>query len=144
LSTFDPQNPLESALIKYKIAGIAFAALSAFVGCLLPFVSFGLNLKEPTNLIWGFVYGLGWYAAALLSDPKNPSAQLFGGKIWPFLVVGAIVYASGRLRKTQNPTRSLIAALLVLSLLAVIPHRLTIGTTLDDIPTYCKMLTAAY
>src|SRR5882757_4362573 len=60
--------------MKYLIIGIAFSIMSAFVGCLLPFVSFGSNAKAPVNILWGFIYGLGWYAAGLLSDPRNPGA----------------------------------------------------------------------
>jgi hypothetical protein len=118
--------------------------MSAFVGCLLPFVSLGSHAKEPINIIWGFIYGLGWYAAGLLSDPRNPSAQLFGGKIWPILIIGSIVYAAGFLRNVQNPMRTVIILLFFISLFVVLPRRLIIGSPLDNIPTYSKILSAVY
>jgi hypothetical protein len=118
--------------------------MSAFVGCLLPFVSLGSHAKAPINIIWGFIYGLGWYAAGLMSDPRNPWAQLFGGKIWPLLVVGSIVYAAGFLRKVQNPIRTVIMVFLFISLFVALPRRLIIGSPLDNIPTYSNILSAVY
>ncbi len=44
--------------MKYLIIGIAFSIMSNFVGCLLPFVSLRSNAKAPTNVFWGFIYGL--------------------------------------------------------------------------------------
>jgi hypothetical protein len=130
--------------VRYMFIGIAFSIMSAFVGCLLPFVSFGANAKEPINLLWGFIYGVGWYAAGLVSDPRNPWAQLLGGKIWPLLVMASIVYAAGFLRKVQNPARAVIMSFLFISLFAVLPDRLVIGSPLDNIPTYPKILSAVY
>ena len=125
------------------IIGIAFSMMSAFVGCLLPFVSIG-HAKPPINIIWGCIYGLGWYAAGLLSDPRNPWAQLFGGKIWPLLIVASLVYAAEFPRKVQNPARTVIMSFLFLSLLIVLPRHLIIASVLDNIPTYSKMLSAVY
>jgi hypothetical protein len=130
--------------MKYMIIGIAFSIMSAFVGCLLPFVSIGSYAKEPINIIWGFIYGLGWYGAGLLSGPRNPWAQFFGGKIWPLLVIGSIVYAAGFLRNVQNPIRTVIMLFLFISLFVVLPRRLIIGSPLDDIPTYSKILSVVY
>ena len=130
--------------MKYLLIGFAFSMMSAFVGCLLPFVSTGAYAKEPINIIWGFIYGLGWYAAGLLSDPRNPWAQLFGGKIWPLLIIASIVYAAGFLRNVQNPTRTMIMLLFFVSLFAVLPRRLIIGGPLDNIPIYSKILSVVY
>lgn len=130
--------------MRYIVIAIAFSIMSAFVGCLLPFVSLGSHAKAPINIIWGFIYGLGWYAAGLMSDPRNPWAQLFGGKIWPLLVVGSIVYAAGFLRKVQNPIRTVIMVFLFISLFVALPRRLIIGSPLDNIPTYSNILSAVY
>src|SRR5258708_23132114 len=124
--------------MKYLIIGIAFSIMSAFVGCLLPFVSFGSNAKAPVNILWGFIYGLGWYAAGLLSDPRNPGAQLFGGEVWPLLIIGSIVYAAGFLRKVRNPARAVIMAVLFISPFAGLPPPPIIRSPLDDIPTHSQ------
>jgi hypothetical protein len=125
------------------IIGVAFSIMSAFIGCLLPFVSIG-HAKPPINVIWGFIYGLGWYAAGLLSDPRNHWAQLFGGKLWPLLIMGSIVYAAGLLRNIQNPARAVIMTFLFISLFALLPNSLIVGSPLDDVPTYSKILSAVY
>jgi hypothetical protein len=130
--------------VRYTFIGIAFSIMSAFVGCLLPFVSLGSNAKPPINLLWGFIYGVGWYAVGLVSDPRNPWAQLFGGKIWPLLIIVSLVYAAGFLRKVQNPARAVIMSFLFISLFAVLPDRLVIGSPLGNIPTYSKILSVVY
>jgi hypothetical protein len=130
--------------MKYLLIGVALSIMSAFVGCLFPFVSLGSYAKEPINIVWGFIYGFGWYAAGLLSDPRNPWAQLFGGKIWPLLIMGSLVYAAGFLRNVQNPTRTVIMLLVFVSLFAVLPRRLIIGSPVDNIPTYSKILSVVY
>jgi hypothetical protein len=127
----------------HVIIGAAFSMMTAFIGCLLPFVSIG-HAKPPINVIWGFIYGLAWYAAGLLSDPRNPWAQLFGGKIWPLLIMASILCAAGFLRKVQNPARAVIVSFLFISLFAALPNRLIIGSPLDNIPTYSKVLSAVY
>jgi hypothetical protein len=129
--------------MRYIIIAIAFSIMSAFVGCLLPFVSLGSHTTEPINIIFGFLYGLGWYAAGLLSDPRNPWAQLIGGKIWPLFIMGSIVFAAGFLRKAQNPARAVIMAVLFMSLFtaAAPPHH---RSPFDNIPTYFKILSAVY
>jgi hypothetical protein len=91
--------------MKYLLIGVALSIMSAFVGCLFPFVSLGSYAKEPINIVWGFIYGFGWYAAGLLSDPRNPWAQLFGGKIWPLLIMGSLVYY----RVVQAIIRAIVA-----------------------------------
>jgi hypothetical protein len=130
--------------VRYTIIAIAFSLLSAFVGCLLSYVSLGSHAKEPINIVWGFIYGLGWYAAGLLSDPRNPWVQLFGGKSWPLLIIVSIVYAAGFVRQLQNAARAVIMVFLSTSLFVVLPRRLVIGSPLDDIPTYSKILSAVY
>jgi hypothetical protein len=87
---------------------------------------------------------LGWYAAGLLSDPRNPWVQLFGGKSWPLLIIVSIVYAAGFVRQLQNAARAVIMVFLSTSLFVVLPRRLVIGSPLDDIPTYSKILSAVY
>src|SRR5258708_27112318 len=129
--------------MKHLIIGIAFSIMSAYVGCLLPFVSIG-HAKSSINIIWGFIYGLGWYAAGLLSDPRNSWAQLFGGKIWPLLFMVSIVYAAGLLRKVPNPVRVMIMSFLFISLFVLLPNSLIVGSPLDDIPTYSKILSVVY
>jgi len=130
--------------MKYKLLGFAFSIVSAFIGCALPFISIGSYVKHPINVIWGFIYGLGWYAAALLSGPRNPWAQLFGGKIWPLLMMGSIVYAAGLLRNVRNPTRTVVMLVLFVSLFVVLPRRFIIGSPLDNIPTYSDILSVVY
>jgi hypothetical protein len=87
--------------------------MSALVGCLLPFVSLGSHAKGPINVLWGFIYGLDWYAAGLL-------------------------------RKIPNPTRAVIMSSLFVSLFAVLPSRVVSGSTLNDVPSYSKILSAVY
>jgi hypothetical protein len=125
---------------RFALIGFALAAMTAFVGCLLPSIGHAKRL----NLTWGFIYGLGWHAAGLLSDPRNPWAQLFGGKIWPVIVIISIVFAARFVRHLPNRTKTAITELLFASLFVILPNHLIIGSSLDYIPTYSKILPAVY
>ena len=51
--------------MKNFVVGLAYSILSAFAGMLLPFFS---KLPQLINLVWGPIYGFGWYAAGFVDD----------------------------------------------------------------------------
>jgi hypothetical protein len=132
--------------MKSTLIGGLFAIMSAFVGCLWPSIPIGSYGKNLINIIWGFIYGFGWYISAMLSggNPRNPQAQSFGSMVWPILVMAIIVYAARFLSKIQNPTRTVIMSFLFLSLFVVVPQRLIAGSFLASIPTYYGILIRVY
>jgi hypothetical protein len=130
--------------MKDIVLGILLSLLSAFVGCVLPFISIDGYARNPINLIWGFLYGFGWYVAGMLSDPRNPWAQMFGGIVWPIIIMGFIVYLARFLSEIQTPKKILIVSLLFLSLFVIVPQKIISGSILENMPTYYSILFVVY
>ena len=78
--------------MKSHLIALAYALTSGFVGMFLPSAS-GLGvIRHPTNILFGFIYGFGWFVAGFIADVRSPNVELFGSLVWPFLVMTAIVY----------------------------------------------------
>jgi hypothetical protein len=63
---------------------------------LLPMVSTVGPIQRPTNLLLGFVYGLGWFIAGFIDDVRSPNVQTFGSIIWPIVVILLPIYPDKR------------------------------------------------
>ena len=81
-------------MANYLISG-SFALVSAFVGMFLPMVSTVGPIQMPTNLLLGFVYGLGWFVGGFLDDVRSRHVETFGSIIWPVVVILMVNIFSG-------------------------------------------------
>ena len=72
-------------MASYLIGG-SFALVSAFVGMFLPVSTVG-PIQRPTNLLLGFVYGLGWFIAGFIDDVRSRHVETFGSIVWPIVVI---------------------------------------------------------
>jgi hypothetical protein len=130
--------------MKYFLISGLLALLSAFLGCILPFISIFPSIKNPVNLIWGFVYGFGWYVAGTVSDPRDRWAQFFGGVVWPILVMVAIMYSARFLTQVRTTAKSIIILFIFLSISIVLPQHFIAESFLEKIPTYYSILFVVY
>jgi hypothetical protein len=127
--------------MKSYLIALAYALTSGFVGMILPFASgFGV-IPHPTNILFGSIYGLGWFVAGFIASVRSPNVQLFGSLIWPLLVMTAIVYLLGRqLASGSRGYRPIVIILLAL----VLPGKLVATTSLKYLPLYSSTLSAVY
>ena len=123
---------------------LACSVLPLIAGTVLPLFSTGL-LPEPVNLIWGFVFGLGWYAAGFVANLSSPWIVLWGALVWPALICAFLFIFSGRLyQRERSSGRRLISSILFLSLIVIVPQSLTAGPALRHMPLYPNIFAAVY
>ena len=123
---------------------LACSVLPLIAGTVLPLFSTG-PLREPINLVWGLVFGLGWYAAGLVASLSSPWVVLWGALVWPVLVCAVLFVFSGKLfQHERNSSKLLVSSILFLSLIVVVPQSLTAGPALRNIPFYPNILAAVY
>jgi len=129
--------------MNYLISG-AIALVSAFIGMFLPMVSAVGPMQRPTNLLFGFIYGLGWFVGGFVANVRSANVQTFGSLVWPFAVLLLVTYFLGR-QLSDRPDRKLPIVLgsIFLSLL-VMPGNWIVTTPLKYIPTYASILLAVY
>jgi hypothetical protein len=72
---------MRKGMANYLISG-SLALASAFVGMLLPMVSTVGPVQKPSNLLLGFVYGLGWFIGGFIDDVRSRYVEAFGSIIW--------------------------------------------------------------
>jgi len=130
-------------MANYLISG-SFALVSAFVGMFLPMVSTVGPIQRPTNLLLGFVYGLGWFIAGFARDVRSANVQTFGSMIWPIVVISMVAYVLGR-QLSHYPDRRFVIVLCCIFLsLLIVPGDWLAHTPLKYIPTYSSILLAVY
>ena len=129
--------------MKSYLIAVAYALASGFVGMFLPLVSALGVMRHPTNILFGFIYGFGWFVAGFIADVRSPNVELFGSLIWPLLVMAAIVYFLGR--ELSSGSRGYWPVVVGIMLLAlVIPGKLVATTSLKYVPLYSSILSAVY
>ena len=128
--------------MKALIAGVAYSIVAAVVGTILPAFSTGEQFRHPVNLIWGFIYGFGWYAAGFVAGIRSPNVQLFGSLIWPLMIFSATTYLT--LLLTPSRTGSITMVIAVASLFFILPEDFILRTWLKYIPVYLGILSAVY
>jgi predicted MFS family arabinose efflux permease len=130
-------------MANYLISG-SLALVSAFVGMFLPMVSTVGPLQRPTNLLLGFVYGLGWFIGGFIGDVRSRHVETLGSIIWPIAVVLMIAYFLGR-KLSDHPHRRFVIVLCCIFLLfLIVPGSWIAHTPLKYIPTYSGSLLAVY
>jgi hypothetical protein len=91
---------------------------------LVPTLIFGLLLGQwGTNLIWGHIFGLGWFIAQSYFGPQGwRIAAWIGVFVWPPIVMLALFRISGSVwRSERRSCRHGFLAFLILSSLPILP-----------------------
>jgi hypothetical protein len=126
------------------IMSLAVTVLALIAGTILPLFG-GSLVHEPFNLIWGFVFGLGWYLAGFFASVRSPWVVLWGALVWPVLVCAALFVFSRKLHQSEwSFSKGLTLSIFVLSLMVIVPQRLTAGPALSYVPFYPNILGAVY
>jgi hypothetical protein len=96
-------------------------------------------------LVWGFVFGLGSYAAGFVASLSSPWVVLWGALVWPVLVWALLFVFSGKLfQHGRSYSKLMVSSILFLSLIVVVPQSLTAGPALRNVPFYPNILAALY
>ena len=129
--------------MNYLISGL-IALMSAFIGMFLPMVSAVGPIERPTNLLFGFIYGLGWFVGGFVASVRSRHVEACGSLVWPVAILLLITYFLGR-RLSDRPDRklSIVLGSIFLSLL-ILPGNWVATTPLKYIPTYASILLAIY
>jgi hypothetical protein len=130
--------------MKNYVFAALYSLASALVGMVLPFTEGKGLMQHPTNLFWGFIYGLGWYVAGFIQNVRSPNVQLFGSLIWPFIVLVGVGYSFGRLLSDFASQKVRIIAVALVLTAVVVPEHLVRSTSLRFIPTYSGTLSVVY
>jgi hypothetical protein len=134
---------------------VAFSLLPLIAGVVLPYIGPQLSWDwHFANLFWGAVYGLGLFMASLVApiyshvtplDEWTRNAVLFGVLGWPILVTAVLYITSGVLwRYGTKRQKRFAVALLVLSLLVVVPLRSACPESLAWLPDYWCIMFVIY
>ena len=121
----------------------SFALVSAFVGMFLPMVSTVGPIHRPTNLLLGFLYGLGWFIGGFLDDVRSRHVETFGSIIWPIAVILMVTYFLGR-QLSDCRDRRFVTVLGCMFLFLIVPGIWVANTPLKYIPTYSSILLVVY
>jgi hypothetical protein len=129
-----------------------FRAVFVLIPCLsfavIPTAIFGILIGEwGSNLIWGRVFGFGWFVAQSLAGPAHWRTSLaIGLFVWPPLIAYAIFLASGILyRRTNEAVRNGCLITLLLTAAAVVPaHVVEAAWRPGSLPTDFMVLLNAY
>ena len=130
-------------MANYLISG-SFALVSAFVGMFLPMISTVGPIQRPTNLLVGFVYGLGWFIGGFIDDVRSRHVETFGSIIWPVVVILLVTYFLGRQLSDYLDRRFIIVLCCIFLLFLIVPGNWVANTPLKYIPTYSSILLAVY
>jgi hypothetical protein len=111
---------------------------------LLAMVSTFGPIQRPTNILLGFVYGLGWFVGGFIADVRSPNVEAFGSVIWPLLVILMVTYFLQRQLSKFPEQRFAIFVGCIFLLLLIVPGHWVATTPLKYIPTYSSILLAVY
>jgi len=96
------------------------------------------------NILFGFVYGLGWFVAGFIADVRSRNVEPFGSMIWPLMVMLMITYFLGKLLSRFPKQRNAILVGCIFLLLLIVPRHWVATTPLKYIPTYAETLASVY
>jgi len=97
---------------------------------------------ELHNVVWESVFGIGFYAAALvchvfsLGYVGQPTVGLVGVLLWPLLMIIVIFLTSRRVLHRPLWTRLIWAAMFLLSLFVCVGHDAENYLALRGVPVY--------
>jgi hypothetical protein len=130
-------------LANYLTSG-SVALVSAFIGMFLPMVSTVEPIQRPTNLLFGFVYGLGWFVGGFIDDVRSRHVETFGSIIWPIVVILMVTYFLGRQLSDCRDRRFVIVLCCIFLLFLIVPGDWVASAPLKYIPTYSSILLSVY
>jgi len=130
-------------MANYLISG-SLALVLTFGGMLMPMVKAVGPIQRPTNLLLGFVYGLGWFIGGFIGDVRSRYVETFGSIIWPIVVILVVTYFLGRQLSDHPDRRFLIVLCCIFLLFLIVPGNWVASTSLKYIPTYSSILLAVY
>jgi hypothetical protein len=133
----------ERYLANYLTSG-SVALVSAFIGMFLPMVPTVGPIQRPTNLLFGFVYGLGWFVGGFIDDVRSRYVETFGSIIWPIVVILMVTYFLRRLLSDYRDRRFVIVLCCIFLLFLIVPGAWVAKTPLKYIPTYSSILLSVY
>jgi hypothetical protein len=126
------------------LIGAGYAVISAFVGTFLPMASALGPIRRPTNLLFGFIYGFGWFVGGFIENVRSPNVQVFGSLIWPFIVMLMIAYFLASLLSSHPDRRPAIVLGCLVPLAFIISGDFIQSTPLRYVPTYSSTLFVVY
>jgi hypothetical protein len=126
------------------LIGAGYAVISAFVGTVLPMASALGPIRRPTNPLFGFIYGFGWFVGGFIENVRSPNVQLFGSLIWPFIVMLMIAYFLGSLLSSHSDRKPAIMLGCLVLLAFIISGDFIQSTPLRYVPTYSSTLFVVY
>jgi hypothetical protein len=100
--------------------------------------------RHPINLLWGSIYGLGWFVAGFFYKINLYPIVLFGVLIWPLIVMFLVTARLGRAFQHYPDRKKKIIAVAIISLLIVVPTRVVPETVLKYLPLYYEMLATVH
>jgi drug/metabolite transporter (DMT)-like permease len=115
-----------NAFARFVIVPLVIALVVAFCGMFLPITMYGKPF-ELHNVVWEFIFGIGFYAAAFVSNvfsfeyTSRPVA-LVGMGLWPLFVMVIVFLTSRRVLRSSRNARLIWGAAFVLSLLVCVGH----------------------
>ena len=135
--------------MKERTFRAVIVAIPCLAFSLIPTAIFGVAMGEwGSNLIWGRVFGFGWFLSQSLLGPmhwKSVSAAI-GVFVWPPLVAYALFLTSGVLYRQSNRTVRNFCLIIVLLTAAVIApaHVIEAGWKPGSVPADFNALLTAY
>lgn len=111
----------------FVIAGVALPFLACSI--IPDLVVAPVSGQWGTNLIWGLIFGFGWWVAqSVLGIEHWRAAAGVGMLVWPLIVLAGL-YVASRLvwRVSEDRGRKVFLSLLAVSCLAIVPAKTTMA-----------------
>jgi hypothetical protein len=115
------------------------------VGTMLPIISFA-GLGGHVNLVWGDVYGLGFYFSDLvLGGLRSRTAGIVGILIWPFLTTALVFWLCGKVIGSRSAILKWgMAFVLLISLFANLDLARSRKPPFSQLPIFYNMFSVYY
>jgi hypothetical protein len=122
----------------------AIVALTVFAGIILPFIPLG-RAGQVVNLVWGTVYGLGWYLGGLIvGSIRLMPAMIFGVIIWPIIMAGVVYWACGLVFHSSARSQVIVASIAAISFLCVVNEERAFQPPFNGLPTFTHLFFIDY
>jgi hypothetical protein len=119
------------------------AFFAAFSGTLLGVLTMPLVEGGVVNLVWGVIYGLGFWAVSSIVLPEQGwtgfTYLVVGAVIWPIVLTVALMIAFPRWINHQLYGRWAVISIVV-SLFIIFPMRNAVGTFVYYLPLFSAFL----
>jgi hypothetical protein len=129
--------------VKTIVFRLAFSFSLLIFGTFLPLFKIG-PIREVVNLLWGFIFGFGWYMAGYVANLSSPIVVIFGALVWPIIVFILLYVWAGKILQYEPRPRMLCLIILVLSMFIDVPVHSTSVFPLRYIPLYINIYGAVY